>query len=103
MGNNDLAEKSLLEAEPFAPARNEHILYLALHKETQGKFEEALEIVNRLINDARPNPFPSYCFLIENRAYTNSSNYLIEYREQLKRRLSEPPVLSNQGVEFDFQ
>jgi len=103
MGNNDLAEKSLLEAEPFAPARNEHILYLALHKETQGKFEEALEIVNRLINDARPNPFPSYCFLIENRAYTDSSNYLIEYREQLKRRLSEPPVLSNQGVEFDFQ
>jgi hypothetical protein len=82
---------------------NPSLLHLALHKETQGKFEEALEIVNRLINDARPNPFPSYCFLIENRAYTDSSNYLIEYREQLKRRLSEPPVLSNQGVEFDFQ
>ena len=103
MGDHESAEKSLMEAEPFAPGRNEHLLYLALQKESLGKYEEALDIINHIISEGRENPFPSYCFLVENRAYTSSSNYLYELREQLKRRLSEPPVLSNQGVEFDFQ
>ena len=103
MGDHESAEKSLMEAEPFAPGRNEHLLYLALQKESLGKYEEAVEIINHIISEGRENPFPSYCFLVENRAYTSSSNYLYELREQLKRRLSEPPVLSNQGVEFDFQ
>lgn len=103
MGIEDEAEKSLLEAEVFAPGRNEHVLYLAILKEHQKKYQEALDLVNGMIREARPNPFPNYCFLIENRAYTSSSNHLYEYKEKLEKKLNEPPVLSNQGVEFDFQ
>jgi hypothetical protein len=50
----------------------------------------------------KKNPFPKLCFLIENRAYTDTSNFLVEWKEKTLRRINEP-VLSNQGVDFDFE
>jgi glycosyltransferase involved in cell wall biosynthesis len=102
MGEKEEAEKCLYLAEPFAPGRNEHLLYLATLKEREEKYQEALDIVKRMMQEDRKNPFPNYCFLIESRAYYDSSSHLQEFKERLERRINEP-VLSNQGVVFDFK
>ena len=37
------------------------------------------EFVNDMIETGRKNPFPNLCFLIEDRSYTNSSNFFITF------------------------
>ncbi len=70
--------------------------------ENQERYEETLELVDKMIAPDKKNPFPKLCFLIENRAYTDTSNFLVEWKEKLSRRVNEP-ILSNQGVDFDFE
>jgi glycosyltransferase involved in cell wall biosynthesis len=101
MGDLQKAEETYHEAEPFAPIRNEHHLYLALLLESQNKFQEALVQVELALQPERKNPFPEYCFLIENRAYHDSSTFLEELKQQLIKKIEEP-VISNKGVIFDF-
>ena len=48
------------------------------------------------------NPFPNRTFLIENRAYLNTSNHLNEYREYIQRKMSEHRV-NMDSVTFDFK
>jgi anaerobic ribonucleoside-triphosphate reductase len=76
-------------------------LYLALLLESQNKFQEALVQVELALQPERKNPFPEYCFLIENRAYHDSSTFLEELKQQLIKKIEEP-VISNKGVIFDF-
>ena len=66
------------------------------------KYEKALEVVQTLLDRNNPNPFPRRAFLIEDRAYANSSNEMFEFRDELLRKINEP-VISSEGVEFDFQ
>ena len=101
IGDREEAIKCLNQAEQFAPGRNEHFLHLFSIKESEEKFQEALDIVNHMLSPERRNPFPDYCFLIETRAYHNTSNFLLEAKSRLEKRLNEP-VLSSQGVVFDF-
>jgi glycosyltransferase involved in cell wall biosynthesis len=101
IGDREEAIKCLNQAEQFAPGRNEHFLHLFSIKESEEKFQEALDIVNHMLSPERTNPFPDYCFLIETRAYHNTSNFLLEAKSRLEKRLNEP-VLSSQGVVFDF-
>jgi glycosyltransferase involved in cell wall biosynthesis len=102
MGDLEKAESTYREAEPFAPTRNEHHLYLAILLESQNKIQEALTEVDLALKPERKNPFPNYCFLIENRAYHDSSSFLEEFKSKLIKRIEEP-VISNQSVVFDFK
>lgn len=93
---------TISQAVAFAPERNEHLLYWALMAENQGQFEEVVRLIDLMMLPEKKNPFPKLCFLIENRAYTDTSNFLAEWKEKTLRRINEP-VLSNQGVDFDFE
>ena len=60
---------------------------------------------NRLWNDEmdkKANPFPFKTFLIENRCYLDSSNYLNEYREMIQKKIDEP-IIDLTSVKFDFE
>jgi hypothetical protein len=50
---------------------------------------------------SRVNPFPRRTFLIEDRAYLSSSNFLNEFREKIKNKMSEPTI-DLTSVKFDF-
>ena len=102
MGNLEKSESMYRQAEPFAPGRNEHLLYLIHLLEEQNRLEEAIKLTEIALIPERTNPFPGYCFLIENRAYHDSSTYLIETRDRIKKRIDEP-VMSNKSVVFDFK
>ena len=102
MGNLDKAEEMYHRAEPFAPGRNEHLVYLILLLESQNRHDEAILLTEIALKPERTNPFPDYCFLVENRAYHNSSTFLIEVRDRMKKKLEEP-VISNKSVVFDLQ
>jgi hypothetical protein len=93
---------TIVQAEAFAPERNEHLLYWALMLENQERYDEVLRLIDLMMLPEKKNPFPQLCFLIENRAYTDTSNFLAEWKEKIMRRINEP-VLSNQGVDFDFE
>jgi tetratricopeptide (TPR) repeat protein len=97
------AEKCWKEAEAFAPQRNEHLLYYGFYLEEFGRYQECLDVLNKMTQPGRNNPFPDMCFLIENRAYMDTgSEELNEWRERVNRRISEP-VIKNEGVVFSFE
>ncbi len=101
IGDIEEAEKYFPLAEVFVPERNEHLMYWAYHLRAKQKYDEALAVVQTLLDRNNPNPFPKRAFLIEDRAYTNSSNEMFELRDELLRKINEP-ILSSEGVEFDF-
>ncbi len=76
-------------------------MYLAFFYEKRQRNEDALEIVVQMINEGIENPYPNLCFLIEDRCYTNSSNFLYEFKERLENKINKP-VLSADSVVFDF-
>lgn len=102
MGEYDKAEEHYKYAGPFSPERNEHLMYLAFFYEKRQRYQDALNVVNDMIETGRKNPFPNLCFLIEDRSYTNSSNFLMEYRDRLTNRIDKP-VLSSESVVFSFE
>jgi tetratricopeptide (TPR) repeat protein len=101
-GETEEALDMFYQAKAFAPERNEHLLYWAIMLEKHGKHDKALELVDMMMVPEKKNPFPNLCFLIENRAYTDTSNFLVEWKEHLLKRINEP-ILSNEGVVFDFE
>ena len=97
----ELIVKLYEDAEEFAEGRNEAMFYKASYLESVGMHKEALETVDFLLNSGRKNPFPAQSFLIENRCYADTSNVLVEWKERLKRRLSEQ-VISSESFNFTF-
>lgn len=102
MGKVEEADRYFATAEVFLKDRNEHLMYWAFYLRSVEEYERALKVVDKLIERNNPNPFPTRAFLIEDRAYTNTSNEMIELREDLLRRINEP-VMSSESVEFDFK
>ena len=91
-----------MAAELFIKNRNEHLLYYCFSLEQQGKYEEILPIIDNMCIPEKNNPFPNRTFLIEDRAYLNTSNFLNEYRANIQRRMSEHSV-NMDSVIFDFK
>jgi hypothetical protein len=52
-----------------------------------------------MINPERTNPFPRLSFLIEDRAYSNSSNFLNEWREKLNKKDTEY-IIDSTSIDF---
>jgi hypothetical protein len=55
-----------------------------------------------MINGNKPNPFPSLAFLIEDRCYLNTSNFLNEYKERITKKMGEH-VIDSESFTFDFK
>jgi len=101
MGNIDSAIEHYELAEAFCPKRNEHLVYLALLFERIGRHESVIELCDKMMQAHRTNPFPNLGFLIEDRAYHNTSNFLKELRERTMKRIEEP-IINLESVKFQF-
>jgi glycosyltransferase involved in cell wall biosynthesis len=102
IGDNNAAEAHYLLAEQFQPQRNEHLLYLCEHLERQGKLEEMISYLDKMLQPERVNPFPSLAFLIEDRAYYNTSNHLIEWKNRIEKKSKEFSI-NLDSIKFDFK
>ena len=101
MGDTDKAIEHYQLAEPFCPKRNEHLVYLALLFEKLGRHESVVELCDRMMQPHRTNPFPSLGFLIEDRAYHDTSNFIKELKERATKRIEEP-IINLDSVKFQF-
>jgi glycosyltransferase involved in cell wall biosynthesis len=88
------------KAELFCVIRNEHLLHLSGCLEKQNRYEEILSMID--VMSKKDNPFPNRTFLIEDRCYLNTSNFLNEYRERIERMINEP-IIDLSSINFDFK
>jgi hypothetical protein len=101
IGNVEEGFNYIRKAGEFSPKRNEHLIYLNFLLEREKRYEEILENIEFMAKPERKNPFPELSFLIEDRAYSNTSNFLSEYKEQIKRKM-ETPIIDNSSFKFEF-
>lgn len=87
IGDVNKAVEHFYLAEQFSPARNEHLMHLCFYLEELNRLEEALDVVNKMLQPERVNPFPRLSFLIEGRAYYNTGDILSELRDRLTKKL----------------
>lgn len=92
----------LENAGQFAPERNEHYIYLNSYLEELKRYDEIITNIEKMIQPERKNPFPDKSFLIENRAYYDTSNFLIELRERIEKKTKEHSI-DLKSVEFNFK
>jgi hypothetical protein len=88
-------------AEQFSPGRNEHYMYLCYYLEEKNMLEEILEVIDIMKNPQRRNPFPNYSYLIEGKCYTDTSNFLIEYKDKIENKIKQPTI-NLDSIKFDF-
>ena len=101
MGDVENCDKCFNVAQSYSVDRNEHFLHHAFILEKQKRYEEVLQLIESMMNPSKVNPFPSRTFLIEDRAYLSSSNFLNEYKEKIKNKMSEHSI-DMTSVKFDF-
>ena len=102
IGNVDKAIEHYQLAEQFSPDRNEHLMHLCFYFEKLNRIEEALTVVNKMLQPERVNPFPRLSFLIEGRAYHNTGTMLYELRDKFLQKINEPMV-DMTSITFDFK
>lgn len=102
LGEHAKAEEVFKLASEFSKDRNENLLYLAFHYDSLGKTQEAIQVIDKMMEPDRKNPFPVKSFLIENRAYTNTGNFLVELKDRLIRK-TEEHVIDSESFNFDFK
>jgi len=101
IGEIDKAIEHYSKAGQFCPERNEHYVYLILLLQDLGRFEEIIELTDIMLSPERLNPYPKFCFLVEDRAYYNTSTFVKELNESAKRRLEEHSIDLN-SFHFTF-
>lgn len=102
IGDSVKSDECFSNAGLFCGDRNEHYLNWILSLEKSGRYEEIIPIIDMMEEPSRVNPFPNKTFLIENRAYYNSSTFLKEFRDKINKRLTEH-VVDMTSVKFDFK
>jgi len=100
MGDTQTGINYIYKAGEFSPTRNEHLVYLNFILEREGRFEEILKNIDQMSQPKRVNPFPNLSFLIEDRAYLNTSNFINEYKERIKKKM-ETPIIDNSSFKFE--
>jgi glycosyltransferase involved in cell wall biosynthesis len=101
MGNVEMCDKCFNIAHTYTEDRNEHYLHHAFILEGQKRYDEVLELIEKMCDPSKVNPFPTRTFLIENRAYLDSSNFLNEYKEKIQNKMSEHTI-DMTSVKFEF-
>jgi glycosyltransferase involved in cell wall biosynthesis len=102
IGNKKESEEHFLLAEQFLPERNEHLVYLCIFLEKEGRFEEMIPYIDKMLQPERINPFPKYSFLIEDRAYHNTSDYLVNLKKRIQKKSTEFSI-NLDSLDFDFK
>jgi glycosyltransferase involved in cell wall biosynthesis len=102
IGDKKSAEEHYLLAEQFQPERNEHLLYLCFFLERENRLEELIQTIDKMLDPKRINPFPTCSFLIEDRAYHNTGNFLIELKNRAEKKMSEFSI-NLDSIKFDFK
>jgi tetratricopeptide (TPR) repeat protein len=102
IGNVDKAIEHYQLAEQFSPDRNEHLMHLCFYFEKLNRIEEALTVVNKMLQPERVNPFPRLSFLIEGRAYHNTGTMLSDLKVKFLQKINEPMV-DMTSITFDFK
>ena len=102
IGDKEKALWYLNNAGQFAPERNEHFIYQNSYLEELGRYDEIIKNIDFMVQPERKNPFPEKSFLIENRAYYDTSNFLIELRERIEKKTNEHSI-DLKSVEFNFK
>jgi tetratricopeptide (TPR) repeat protein len=102
MGKQEDAIDHYLLAEQFSPYRNEHLLRLCTYLDELGRTENALTVVNKMLEPNRRNPFPMQSFLIEGRAYYDTGNLLYELKEKFEKKLNEH-IIDLNSVRFELK
>jgi len=102
IGDKEKALWYLDNAKQFAPERNEHFIYQNSYLEELGRYDEIIKNIDFMVQPDRKNPFPEKSFLIENRAYYDTSNFLIELRERIEKKTKEHSI-DLKSVEFNFK
>jgi glycosyltransferase involved in cell wall biosynthesis len=101
MGNEEMGLKYLSVAEDFCAGRNEHLYTLAQFYEKNNMIEKAIEILNQMLSEERTNPYPKLVFLIDDRYYHDTSDFLYHRKEELEKKLSTP-VINLESFSFQF-
>jgi len=101
MGNEEMALKYLSVAEDFCAGRNEHLYTLVLFYEKNNMIEKSIEILNQMLSEERTNPYPKLVFLIDDRYYHDTSDFLYRRKEELEKKLSTP-VINLESFSFQF-
>lgn len=101
IGDTETGLNYIRAASQYSPSRNEHLIYLNFILERIGRYDEILENLEFMNQIERVNPFPNLSFLIEDRAYHNTSNFLQEYKTDILRK-KEAPIIGNSSFKFDF-
>jgi len=102
MGETDKGLYYIDKAHEYAPMRNEHSVYSCFILEKNERFSEAIEKIDFMLQKDRVNPFPRNSFLIEDRAYWDTSDFLKNFREKLVKR-TEVPIIENTSFKFQFE
>lgn len=100
LGQTDDAIQHYYWAGQFAPMRNEHYVYLNFLLQSLNRNEELLRNLEYMLSEDRVNPWPNSSFLIESRAYYDTSDFLINWKKEITQKLSTPTV-SNDSFRFD--
>lgn len=101
MGNSELALNYLELAENFCKKRNEHLFPMIQIYEKLNMHENSLEIIEFMTKSDRKNPFPNLCFLIDDRLYHDTSNFLMELKQNIENKLSKPQI-NLESLSFQF-
>jgi len=101
MGNEEMGLKYLSVAEDFCAGRNEHLYTLAQFYEKNNMIEKAIEILNQMLSEERTNPYPKLVFLIDDRYYHDTSDFLYRRKEELEKKLTTP-VIKLESFSFQF-
>lgn len=97
-------EKGILYIEKaiqFSPRRNEHFVYLNFILEKLGRFDEILSNLEFMMTPDRVNPFPELSFLIEDRAYVDTSDFLMRFKENIMKKTTVK-VIDSSSLKFQF-
>lgn len=100
IGDKEKGFESFNLAHQFSPTRNEVYLTTARYHESFGDYQKALDILDYIMNPERKNVFPEMSFLVEDKAYVDTSNFLFEYREKIQKKLEEP-IIDTSSFSFD--
>lgn len=101
MGQDEKSLEFYEYSHQFSPKRNESYLYHTFQLEKMRRFQEAIDTIDFMIQIERKNPFPDKCFLIEDRAYLDSNNFLTEYKNILISK-TQDHVVDMDSVKFEF-
>jgi len=100
--NMKMSDLCFEKAGYFAPQRNEHFVYYLGILERRGDLDKMMELFEYMLTPDRKNPFPKCVFLIEDKAYYDTSNFLIEWKNRIEKDTQEERI-DTSSFHFEYR